>query len=69
MARIEVCMNATGLDFAPEICSGCDRNFERGERMSAVVSDDGSPLGWYCDECIDDWKTKGKQSRIFEADP
>jgi len=62
-------MNAVGLDFAPEICSGCDRNFERGERMNAVVGDNSEPWGWYCNECIAEWKQKGLKSKIFEANP
>ena len=55
MARIEAKMQATGLF---EQCSGCGVSFCRGETMNAVVSDNGEPLGWHCDKCIEKWKRK-----------
>jgi len=69
MAQIKLCISAIGLDFAPEICSGCKKAFYRGERRSAVVSGTDEPMGWFCDECIADWKAKGIKSRVFEANP
>ena len=52
MAKIEIQMQSLGVEEA----SCCGKTFERGERMSAIVSNDGTPLGWYCDKCIDNWK-------------
>ena len=57
MAKIEAKMLALGMEEA----SCCGRIFDRGETMNAVVSDNGEPLGWYCDQCIDKWKCKEKK--------
>ena len=54
MAKVEVIMQAIGV----EQSSCCGKIFERGEQMNAVVSDNGEPLGWYCDQCIQEWKQK-----------
>ena len=54
MASIETKMQAIGV----EVSSCCGKTFERGEQMNAVVSNSGEPLGWYCDECIEEWKKK-----------
>lgn len=43
-----------------EKCDGCSEPFMRGSTMSAVVSNDDDPLGWYCDKCISNWnETEG----------
>lgn len=64
MAHIKVKMPALG--HTKERCTGCGRNFERGEQMSAVEYENGEPMGWFCDDCIADWKAKGVKSKIFE---
>lgn len=53
MARIEAKMQALGMF---EKCTGCDKDFNRGDTMNAVVSDNGKPLGWHCDECVESWR-------------
>jgi len=54
VAKIEAKMQSLGVEEA----SCCGKTFDRGEEMSAVVSDNGEPLGWYCDQCIENWKRK-----------
>ncbi len=49
MSKIELTMQAIGV----EQSSCCNRQFERGETMNAVVSRDGEPLGWWCSDCIE----------------
>ncbi len=66
MAEISMYMNALAVSFAREKCAGCQRNFERGERMAAVKDSDGNSMGWFCDGCIDDWKHNGVKSRVFK---
>ena len=58
MAEIEVRMTSVG-DPA-ETCGGCGRGFSRGEQMAAVRTDDGQPAGWFCEECVERWKTRGQ---------
>lgn len=53
MAKIEIRMQAIGVEFS----GCCGKQFERGETMSAIVSNNGEPLGWYCDSCIKKWKS------------
>ena len=65
MAQIKIYLNALS-DIAEEKCDGCGKTFARGERMAGVEAFDGSPMGWFCDECIDDWKANGVESRIFQ---
>ena len=62
MAHIALTMTAIGV--AGEICTDCERPFARGERMNAVETESGDPLGWYCDACIAAWRadTKGETS-------
>jgi len=57
MAKIAATMASTGA--AHEQCNGCGKQFERGEQMAAVEYADGQPAGWFCDNCIDTWKTTG----------
>lgn len=38
-----------------ESCSGCDRDFKRGETMSAVEYANGEKAGWFCTPCIQNW--------------
>lgn len=54
MAKIEIQMLSLGVEEA----TCCGKTFERGERMNAVVADNGEPLGWHCDECVEKWKRK-----------
>lgn len=63
MARIALYMNALGLVIGQEKCEGCDRTFERGERMAAIEADDGTAMGWICDDCIADWNRHGVKSK------
>ncbi len=65
MAHLECQLNSLGIE--GEQCSGCERGFKRGERMNAVASEEGFPLGWYCDGCIEDWKQNGIESRAAKA--
>lgn len=58
MAHVETTMAALGAE--QETCTGCDRRFERGETMHAVVCEDGSPAGWYCGRCIHQWNERRK---------
>lgn len=53
MAHLDATMQCLGVG---EKCQGCDRDMKRGETWNAVVAEDGEPLGWYCDDCIADWK-------------
>lgn len=55
MATIASKMSALGNE--PDGCTGCKVKFERGETMSAVEYENGDPAGWFCDSCIDKWKT------------
>ncbi len=48
MAKVEITMQALGT----ETSSCCEKPFERGETMYAVVSDSGEPLGWWCAVCL-----------------
>ena len=66
MAEIVLQMTALANFVSPEECSGCDKIFARGEQMSAVESDDGEPMGWFCPECIDDWEKNGVNSKVFK---
>lgn len=55
MARVVQEMTAIGV-YGSETCSGCDRFLERGETMSAVESKSGEKLGWFCYQCLAEWK-------------
>jgi len=35
----------------PEECDGCDRDLVGGDRMTCLPYADGSPAGWFCDDC------------------
>jgi len=48
MAKVELTMQSLGI----ETTTCCDRQFERGETMHAIVSDKGEALGWWCYQCI-----------------
>ena len=61
MAEVKIHLTAMGI----EKCNGCERTFNRGEQMSGVEASDGSPMGWFCPECIDDWTKNGEKSRVF----
>lgn len=54
MAEIACQLSAIGNEPG---CTGCEEKFIRGETMNAVEYDDGSPAGWFCNECIEKWKT------------
>ena len=60
MAYIVLNMTAGGISEA-EVCSGCAHRFEDGEHMNAVASENGEPLGWYCDSCVQQWWMKDAQ--------
>lgn len=60
MAHIVLTMTAIGI--AEEVCTDCECPFVRGERMNAVKSESGEPLGWYCDDCIAAWRATGAQA-------
>ncbi len=53
MAKVELTMQSLGV----EQSSCCDKQFDRGETMYAVVSKDGESLGWWCKDCVEK-KTK-----------
>lgn len=58
MAKVRMTMDATGLhelNDGAEHCYHCQHLFDRGETMTAVESDDGDPLGWFCRPCVDAW--------------
>lgn len=61
MAIIKCSMSALGLIIAPEKCTGCEKQFSRGETMSAVEYDNDEPAGWFCNECIKNWNTQEKK--------
>lgn len=52
MASVDMQMSAIGVE---PPCEGCDKKWQRGERMNAVLSFDNEPMGWFCDECIRTW--------------
>ena len=54
MAKVELTMQSLGVEYS----SCCEKQFARGETMFAVVADDGTPLGWYCSECIEKHQIK-----------
>lgn len=56
MATIELKMSAIGVE---PPCEGCNKLWTRGEQMNAVVADDQTPLGWFCDECVRTWNKQG----------
>ena len=60
MAYIVLNMTAGGVSEA-EVCSGCAHRFEYGEQMNAVASENGDPLGWYCNSCVQQWWMKDAQ--------
>lgn len=57
MARVELTMQSVGVD--SETCARCERGFKRGETMSAVVLEDSTTTGWWCDDCVDYWRRYG----------
>lgn len=57
MASVKLTMVAHGV--AAEKCNGCERQFGRGEQMSAVEYSDGEPAGWFCAGCLAEWSAKG----------
>jgi hypothetical protein len=59
MARIAHKLQAFG--FESETCAACERQFERGEIMTAVVAEAGTPLGWFCAACLDEWRADSKR--------
>ena len=59
--RIEIQMQSLGV----EQSSCCVRTFERGERMNAVVANDNTPLGWWCNDCIE--KKRSEQIKSQEG--
>lgn len=66
MAKVRLQMQALANPICREICTGCDKEFDRGEMMSAVEYDDGEPAGWFCDACIRNWNetiAKGKSTK------
>lgn len=65
MAEIAMYMNAQSV-IAEEKCEGCGRRFGRGERMAAVKDSEGEPMGWFCDDCIADWRQNGIKSKVFK---
>lgn len=54
MAHVVQEMTAIGV-YGSETCSGCDRSFKRGDTMSAVESESGEKLGWFCRGCLAEW--------------
>ena len=54
MAHIVTSMQALG--FPNEVCPYCEKQFVRGQTMFALEEEDGNPLGWFCQVCIDEWK-------------
>lgn len=45
-------MSSMGVEF----CGWCERKFERGESMTAIVYNDGESAGWWCDMCVEEAK-------------
>jgi hypothetical protein len=61
-------MQALGLGGGmSETCTACKRPFERGATMYAIEADDGTPLGWICQGCRDDWKKNGNKSKTAKV--
>jgi len=60
MATVALYMTAIGPGIGNERCTGCNRLFGRGERMAAIEYEDGDGAGWFCDECIAEWKQRGR---------
>jgi len=65
MAEITLRMTALGAE--AEKCNGCGKQFQRGEQMTAVKNAEGDPMGFFCNDCIADWKEKGEKSRVFQS--
>jgi len=61
MAHVTIEMQALGV-YGSETCLGCERSFERGETMSAVESDSGEKLGWFCLECLNEWGAASRKA-------
>lgn len=59
MAEIKCKLIALGSE---PPCNGCEKKFVRGETMNSVEYKDGQPAGWFCDTCINDWKS----GKLFE---
>lgn len=54
MAYPAMTMPALGAD--GEVCAHCTSAFARGDIMTAVEANDGTPLGWYCAACLAAWR-------------
>ena len=63
MAQVVMEMTALAV-YGGELCSACDRTFERGESMSAVEAEDGAKLGWFCKQCIAEWVAASSNQRF-----
>ena len=57
MAKVDLTMQSLGIEHS----SCCEKQFERGETMYAVVASDGEPLGWWCFDCIEKHQAKPKR--------
>ena len=51
-AHVVLKMNSMGVEGE---CSGCDNVFLDGEQMTAVETETGEKLGWFCERCIRTW--------------
>lgn len=49
MAKVELTMQSLGVEYS----SCCEKQFERGETMYAIVSSSDEPLGWWCYACFE----------------
>ena len=59
MASIVLQMQSVGIE--AESCVGCNKVIPRGDMMNAVKADNGDPLGWWCDSCIQEWRQRIKE--------
>ena len=64
MAHRTATMQALGSE---PPCDGCGQPHQRGSQMSAVASDEGEPLGWFCETCLAKWRA-GHDPRFPEKE-
>ena len=54
-------MQMTALGQKHEKCTGCGRQFARGEQMTGVEYEDRTAAGWFCRACVTRWTETGVQ--------
>ena len=67
MATIACIMSSLGS--ARDLCTGCKEPIPRGSPMYAIVSEEGTPLGWWCDPCKTTWMATGRPPAAQDQSP